>query len=140
MGKTEKLQGRAVQRAPLLLQIPASTERIIMLARKTPDTLAVELTIKGQGETQVVPVVFYNRTHSQIAAKTDELNEDERKSDQTWLNAELFKFVVKEFNGVIPTSEGIAELEDNWPGSVIGIYYAYHDARRVEVTKNSKPQ
>lgn len=108
-----------------------------MLNRKTPDTLAVNLTIKGQGESVQVPVVFFNRTQKQIADKNTELNESERgKADPAWVNEELFLFVVKEFNGIVPTHEGVQELEDNWPGSVVGVFYKFHEARRVEVTKN----
>ena len=108
-----------------------------MLNRKTPETLAIDLTIKGQGEEVKVPVIYYNRTQNQVRDKTDELNASEKgKADPEWVNRELFLFVVKEFNGVTPTHEGIIELEDNWPGSVIGIFYKFHDARRVEVVKN----
>lgn len=130
-------QGRVAQRTPLLLTVPASTEQIIMLNRKTPDTLATNLTIKGQGEEIKVPVVYFNRTQRQIEEKTKELIATEQgQNDAEWVNRELFQFVVKEFNGVAPTHEGIIELEDNWPGSVVGIFFKFHETRRVEVVKN----
>jgi hypothetical protein len=134
MVKTTPKQGRLT---PLLLTAKPSTERIVMLNRKSPLTLAIDLTIKGQGAEEKVAVVFHNRTQTQIADKNKELAESERgKDDAAWVNKELFLFVVKEFNGVVPTHEGVAELEDNWPGSVVGVFYAFHDARRVEVRKN----
>jgi hypothetical protein len=137
LGKTKKTQGRAVQRAPLLLQTLPSSEYIVMLNRKTPDTLAIDLTIKGQGEQVKTSIVYFNRTQKQVLEKTNELNASELgKADPEWVNRELFLFVVKEFNGVTPTHEGIIELEDNWPGSVVGIFHKFHDARRVEVVKN----
>ena len=109
-----------------------------MLNRKTPDTLAIELTIKGQGEEVKVPVVYFNRTQNQIRDRTAELDTQAKAEgkDAEWINRELFLFVVKEFNGQTPTHEGIVELEENWPGSVIGVFYKFHDARRVEVVKN----
>lgn len=106
-----------------------------MLNRKTPDTLATKLTFKAFGEEVVVPVVFFNRTQTEIADKTAELNK-EGDTTPEWVNREIFMYVVKEFNGVIPSHEGIAELEDNWPGSIIEVFYAYHDARKVAVVKN----
>jgi hypothetical protein len=107
-----------------------------MLNRKTPDTLATDLTIKGQGETITVPVIYNNRTQKQITEKTTELQATEKGKDAEWVNRELFIYVVKELGGVIPTHEGIAELEDNWPGSVVGIFVKFHETRRVEVVKN----
>lgn len=108
-----------------------------MLDRKTPDTLATDLTIKGQGEEFKVPIVFFNRTQNQIKDKTVELNKTEKgKADAEWVNRELFLFVVKEFNGKTPTHDGVVQLEDNWPGSVLGVFVAFHAARRVEVAKN----
>lgn len=108
-----------------------------MLNWKTPDTLAIDLTIKGQGQQKTVPIVYFNRTQDDIVAKTKELNESERgKTDAEWVNRELFLYVVKEFNGVTPTNEGVAELERQAPGAVLGIFYKFHDARRVEVVKN----
>lgn len=108
-----------------------------MLNRKTPTTIAVDLIIEGQGEKVTVPVVFNNVTQSQIADKNKELSaREEGAADAAWINREQFMFVVKTFNGTVPTHEGIMELEDNWPGAVVGVFYAFHEARRVEVRKN----
>lgn len=108
-----------------------------MLSRKTPATLAIEITVTGQGEEVKVPVVYHNRTQTQIADKNKALNDsDKGKDDAAWVNRELFLFVVKEFDGIEPTHEGVTELEDSWPGAVVGVFYAFHEARRVEVRKN----
>lgn len=108
-----------------------------MLDRKTPETLAVELTIVGQGESHTVDVVFYNRTQDEIKRKTEELLADPKAKDEPeWVNREQFMFVVKTFNKKIPSHDGVKQLEDNWPGTVLGVFYKFHDARRVEVVKN----
>lgn len=110
-----------------------------MLNRKTPDTLAVDLTIKGQGEEFKVPVVFYNRRQSEIVAKNKELQAraQEEGKDDDWVNREQFLYVVKSFNGCdTPTHEDVEKLEDDYPGTLIGLFYRYHDLRRVEVVKN----
>jgi hypothetical protein len=110
-----------------------------MLNRKTPDTLACNLTIKGQGDDFTVPVVFYNRRQSEIKAKNNELmvRKEAEGQDDDWVNREQFMFVVKSFNGCDQlTHESLIELEDDYPGVSIGLFYRYHDMRRVEVVKN----
>jgi hypothetical protein len=136
--RRSKSQGRIAQRAPLLLTIPASTERITMLNRKSPLTLAATLTIRGQGEEFPVEVVFNNHTKSQIDARqadTEAKAKAEGKDDE-WVMREMFRFIVKSFDGNEPTQDGIKQLEEEWPGSVVGVFHKYHEARRVEVVKN----
>lgn len=107
-----------------------------MLNRKSPETLAANLTIIGQGMQETVSIVYTNRTLAQINEKTAALQDDDKAADAFWVNRELFLFVVKEFNGQMPTHAGIIELEDNWPGAVAGIFQKFHEVRRVEVVKN----
>lgn len=109
-----------------------------MLNRKSPLTLAATLTIRGQGEEFPVEVVFHNRTKSQIDAKQTEVEEASKVGGHgdDWIMRELFRFIVKTFDGNEPTQDGIKELEEQWPGSVVGVFHKYHEARRVEVVKN----
>lgn len=108
-----------------------------MLNRKTPDTLAIDLTIKAPGAQETVEVVFNNRTVRELQAFVEDANKKpEARADSEWANREAFIYLVKTFNGVTPTHEGILTLEDNWPGSVVGIFHKYHEARRCEVVKN----
>lgn len=110
-----------------------------MLNRKTPDTLAVTLTIRGQGDEFTVPVVFHNRRQSEIRAYHDELikRAESEGKDDAWVNREQFLFLVKSFNGCdTPTHDDIAKLEDDYPGTLYGLFLRYHELRAVEVVKN----
>ena len=110
-----------------------------MLNRQTPLTLAVDLTIKGQGEEFTVPVVFNNRKQSEIRAYNEQLTERAKAEgkDEEWVNREQFLWLVKSFNGCdTPTHDDIIKLEDDYPGTLLGLFYRYHDLRRVEVVKN----
>lgn len=110
-----------------------------MLNRKTPDTLAVDLTIKGQGEEFKVPVVFHNRRQSEIRAYNDELTKraEAEGKDTEWINREQFMYLVKSFNGCdTPTHEDVTKLEDDYPGTLRGLFYRYHELREVQVVKN----
>jgi hypothetical protein len=110
-----------------------------MLNRKTPDTLATDLTIKCQGDQFTVPVVFHNRRQSEIKAKNEELMARAKAEghDDDWVNREQFMFVVKSFNGCdTPSHDDLTKLEDDYPGLSIQLFYKFHDLRRVEVVKN----
>lgn len=110
-----------------------------MLNRETPKTLAVDLTIKGQGEEFTVPVVFHNRTQTEIKAKNDDLMKqaEAEGKDVDWVNREQFLFLVQSFNGCdAPTHSDVAKLEDEYPGTLLGLFANYHALRRVEVVKN----
>lgn len=110
-----------------------------MLNRKTPDTLAVDLTIKGQGEEFKVPVVFHNRNRDEIKKRNDELFEQAKAEghDEEWVNREQFLFLVKSFNGCdTPTHDDIIKLELDWPGTLFGLFTQYHLLRNVSVVKN----
>lgn len=110
-----------------------------MLNRKTPDTLAVDLTVSGQGEKFTVPVVFHNKRQSEINEYNAVLTEKAKEVglDEAWVNREQFLFIVKEFNGCDKfTNDDVLKLEEDYPGILIGVFFRYHDARRVEVVKN----
>ena len=103
-----------------------------MLTRKTPDTLAAELTITGQLQPPIkFAITYFNRKQSEV--------EEMVKSDP---NPEVgvastILFVVKEWDSEYPLSaEGIAEMEDDRPGITIAIIQGFHDARRVTKVKN----
>ena len=108
-----------------------------MLNRKTPETLATNVTIKAPGDEFKVPVVFYNRSQADREAFLKSMLEtEEGKKDMEHVNREMFLYVVKEFDGKQPTYDGVKEAEANFPGLILGVFTVFHELRTVSVTKN----
>ena len=105
-----------------------------MLNRKTPDTLAVTVSLAGQGENSKEQIVFFNRTEDDIKRRTEELTEAGASGET--VNLELFCYTVKSINGNQFGTAEVAEMEARWPGTVLAIFTEYHKARRVEIAKN----
>lgn len=120
---------------PLLL-IPQSTEEIVMLKRKTPDTLAAEITIEGQGESVKFGVVYNNRPQKEV---NDLLNKrlEETNGDYAAANRSVLLFMISSMEAEYDlTEEGIAEMEADRPGIIEALFYGFHRARKVELGKN----
>lgn len=109
-----------------------------MLTRKTPDTLATALTIKGQGEEVTFKVVYNNRTQDEIQDVLDKANADERAAtDFQFANRQAVLFVVKELEAEYPlTEDGIRDMERDRPGMIKNLFLGFHKAREVELAKN----
>lgn len=109
-----------------------------MLTRKTPETLAAEVTLKAQGQIVKLNVVYYNRTQEEIDALLDDASKHETaKTDAQYANRQAFLFIVKEWESEYALNDAdVAAAELAWPGLIEMLFYAYHRARRVELTKN----
>lgn len=109
-----------------------------MLTRKTPETLAVEVTLKAQGEVVKINVVYNNRTQDEIDAVLDKASTHKTaKTDAQYANRQAFLFIVKEWESEYKlTDADVAAAEKAWPGVIETLFYAYHRARRAELTKN----
>ncbi|HEX8586168.1 MAG TPA: hypothetical protein VF680_17380 [Allosphingosinicella sp.] len=109
-----------------------------MLTRKTPTTLATAITITGQGEDIKFNATFRNRTQDEIDAKFKELTESETgKQDATWVNRQMALYLIESMETEYPvTDEGFNEMEQDRPGLMEALFYAYHKARKVELAKN----
>lgn len=107
-----------------------------MLSRKSPETLADNITIKGYGENYSFPIVYHNRTNRQIADENKRIAEANEGKDDAWLNRELFVYVVASIDGVAPTNENVERMEEEWPGALVAIIQNYHEMRRVQLVKN----
>jgi hypothetical protein len=120
---------------PLLL-IPQSTEEIVMLKRKTPETLAAEITIEGQGEAIKFNVTYNNRRQSDV---NDLLQKrlEETDGDYAAANRSVLLFMLQGMDTEYElTEEGIAEMEADRPGIIEALFYGFHRARKVELGKN----
>ena len=108
-----------------------------MLNRKTPETLSATLTFKGQGATSTEQVVFYNRSESDIRTESDKLNADPKaEAEPRWVAVMQFLYLVKSVNGQTPTEHDVMKMEEDFPGTIVEFFYAYHEQRRVAVVKN----
>ena len=132
--KAIRKKGHIVE-VPLLL-IPNSTEVITMLKRKTPETLATEITIEGQGEAVKFGVVYNNRPQKEV---NDLLTKrlEETNGDYAAANRSVLLFMVSSMEAEYElTEEGIAEMEADRPGIIEALFYGFHRARKVELGKN----
>lgn len=99
-----------------------------MLTRQRKETIDATLTIKGQGET-----VKFNITFNNI--KTSEIEKETQLPDFS-VAALLLKMIHSWECEYDLSLEGLKELEDDRPGILFGIIEGYHQARRVERSKN----
>lgn len=109
-----------------------------MLTRKTPDTLATELKIVGQGETATFDVVYHNRKQDDVTAVMEKARaEDAAKDDAQYPTRKALLYVLKSMDSEYPmTDEGIREMESDRPGMIAAMFYGFHQARGVALTKN----
>jgi hypothetical protein len=133
----KQMQGHVLTDVPLL-QIPTNHEALQMLTRKTPDTLATEIKLKGQGEEIKFNVTYHNRTPEAQQQVLDAANaSDQGKADIGYGIRESVLYVVKEMESEYPlTHDGQKEMEADRPGMIEVLFYGFHQARRVELLKN----
>lgn len=107
-----------------------------MLKRKTPETLATEITIEGQGEAVKFNVTYNNRKQSDV---NDLLQKrlEETNGDYSAANRSVLLFMVQSMDTEYDlTEEGVAEMEADRPGIIEALFYGFHRARKVELGKN----
>jgi hypothetical protein len=110
-----------------------------MLTRSTPETLATEITVNGQGHAPIkLNVTFHNRTQDQVNDKLLEAVKHEKaQSDMQYANRAVLLYVIKDMESEYPlTDDGMREMESDRPGMIEGLFSAFHRSRRVEVVKN----
>lgn len=92
-----------------------------------PKTLAVTLTITGQGSTDKLELVYHNRKSSEVRARTE--------AGDTL--AGLVPFVVESWDTDFPlTEEGVSDFEDEYPGVLSAVLEGFWKARRKEAEGN----
>ncbi len=93
-----------------------------------PKTLPVTLTIKGQGSTDKLEVVYHNRKSSEVEQLLKELN---------GTLASVVPFIVESWGTDFElTEEGVKAFEDEYPGIVSGVIEGFWRARRKEFEGN----
>lgn len=91
-------------------------------------TLPATLTLTGQGETVKFDITYNNCKQSELDAVMTDPEKD---------IADAVLFVVKDWDTEYElTKEGLAEMEDDRPGTVMAVIQGFHDARRVAKAKN----
>ncbi len=100
-----------------------------MLTRKTPEVLATEVTIIGQGQEPIkFQVVFHNRDPLDVEAYSASVDNDPAK---------LLLHLVKEWDSEYAlTIDDVQEMERARPGLILALFEAWRDARRVTKVKN----
>lgn len=97
------------------------------LSRKRPETISVKMSLTGQLQTVEMNLVYNNITSKAL--------EDfmEREADPV----KGLLHIVNEWDNEYPlTTEGVEEMESDWPGATLAIIQGFHDARRVQREKN----
>lgn len=99
-----------------------------MLKKKRHETLAVALTVVGQGDKIKFNVVYKNLTK-------DQLEELSAKPELTM--GDMVLGMIESWESEYDlTSAGMVELESDRPGMVEALLTGFHDARRMSKVKN----
>lgn len=117
------------------------------LTKKTPDTIAANLSVKAQGVETTLMLTYHNRTpadYEKFVANTEnfKIAEDTPNGEGIMrVNATIVLFIVKSFDDGTAEDfplnlEGLLEMERHWPGMLYGIIRGYHQARAAAVEKN----
>ena len=118
-----------------------------MLTKNTPETIAATLTVKSQGVENTLKLTYINRTYEQydeFVKNPETFNVPEGLRDDQGIaaiNVAMVLFLVKSFDDgtdkAFPLNmDGLLDLEDHWPGVLLGIVKGYHEARAAQVEKN----
>ena len=109
-----------------------------MLTRKTPETLAVDITLKAQGVTGTIACTFYNKTQDELDAVMKDAAEDQAALiDPTFVVRQALLSVLKDWSAEFEVSgPGLREAEMKWPGVTVALFRSYHKLREVEIVKN----
>lgn len=119
-----------------------------MLTKKTPEEIKASLAVKAQGVETTLLLTYHNKSPEDYRAFVEN-EENLRVPDGVsgdllmlaHINASLVLFLVKSFDDgtdeAFPlTRAGLVELEQYWPGVLMGIVKGYHQARAAAVEKN----
>lgn len=99
-----------------------------MLKRQLPATIAAALTIKGQGESFTLDLVYHNRPTDEYNAKIEE---------HKLPLGELILWLVESWDSEYPlTMEGLNEADTDRPGLLLAILYGFPRSRQVALEKN----
>lgn len=119
-----------------------------MLTKETPLQIKTSLTIKSMGVENTLLLTFVNRKpddYEAFMANQENFKYPETATTQIeiqrHMNASVALFLVQSFDDgteqTFPlTKEGLIDLERYWPGTLLGIHKAYHQARGASVEKN----
>lgn len=121
-----------------------------MLTKKTPETIKASLKHKAQGVENSLLLTYHNRTPEQFkefVGNPENLTiptDNEKSSDVVQIahiNASLVLFLVKSFDDGTDkdfplTRDGLIDLEQHWPGTLMALVSGYHQARSASVEKN----
>lgn len=120
-----------------------------MLTKKTPETIAARLTVKAQGVENTLQLTYHNHKpedYQAFVSNPENLKapDDVPPNDNIAFahsQAGIVLFLVKSFDDgtdqAFPlTRAGLVEMEQTWPGVLIGIVKGYHQARGAAVEKN----
>ena len=119
-----------------------------MLTKKTPDEIKARLTHKAMGVENTIMLTYHNHSPEVFEAfikNPETMKIPEGVTSETLgiahINAAYALFVVKSFDDGTAddfplTRDGLIDLEQHWPGTLIGIVQGYHRARGASVEKN----
>ena len=93
-----------------------------------PKTLPWTLTLVGQGSSDKLNLVYHNRKTSEFQATL--------KTPGLTLGG-VVPYLVESWDTDFPlTEEGVADFDDEYPGTVKAVIDGYHEARQKEAEKN----
>lgn len=102
------------------------------LKRTKKEEIKTTLTLIGQGDKITFEITYFNRKQSEVDAVIE--NPDRKMHERL---VDTLIFMVKEWDSEYPlTEEGLKELEDDRPGTIMGIIEGFHAARQVTRSKN----
>lgn len=121
-----------------------------MLTKQTPDTIAARLTVKAQGVENTLQLTYHNHKPADYTAfienpenlkVPDDVPKGNDRIGIAHINASIVLFIVKSFDdgtdSAFPLNrEGLIELENYWPGTLMGLVKGYHQARGAAIEKN----
>lgn len=97
-----------------------------------PKTIPAKLTIKGQGETNVLNLTYHNHKSTEFKEFVESL---QGKKDPFFPS--LAVHIVAEWDTDYSLSiEGMQELEDERPGTLQSIVEGFHKSRQFALEKN----
>lgn len=119
-----------------------------MLTKETPETIRSNLKIKAQGVETSLLLTYHNRSpdeYNEFVRNPENLKVPEGVKGEldgiAHINASLVLYLVKSFDDgtdkAFPLNrDGLVDLEQHWPGTLMGIVKGYHQSRAASVEKN----
>lgn len=107
-----------------------------MLKKKTPDTIAVSLTLEAQGEKFKLPMV-YNNLNADAYDKLVEASVAAASGDKEKQNALVVLGLINSWESEYDLSvEGLMEAERDRPYTIMALLGGFFEARQVQRVKN----